>query len=637
MTTPDVTLTISIAGGPPLQGGQTATLGQSCQLSALTKTGWSGGSPTKWEIYDFPPDFAEPAGWETAEDGSYYVLGNDDPPAFSLTHWGKYLTRVTVKGTIVDERTVVQVYSPDGVRSIARREGTQWGGNRLKWLRDLKISLHLLADAVAGGASFNAQAATVNICTTSTGGTLNAGTRASLTVNVGTGAGSAVNVGPSGGASTTVQGLATLDGSGNDVPCPATGWFFNADTSFEAHGAAGGAYVDSASGEVSLRAGGAAESGLGAGVMKLRASANLLAQANAIDIGAQDDIAIHADNTGDISLLTASGDVIVTSADVFTVEAANGISMNAQGAPTTPTTDDVLIRGAGVSIRANGAPADPASGDVIIRGTNVEITGTLTNNGSPIGGGGSSISQAGGSVSVGVSGQVSIAPVSGQPIDAATNDAFNISGNQITVQADSTNVEMALDSAGFTLVVDAADTIDHRVGSSNMTHSITGGTTRRIDVDSQDGSLGLRIDVANASCAMQATDPLTVTSGGKLTLTATGSYVEANEYRVAGGTMQWLFVAGADYLENSGVTNIRASSGLNLLSSASAVLCNGAAGVTIQANSTTRIAVDGTGIGFFATAPVAKPTVTGSRGGNAALADLLTKLASLGLITDSTS
>lgn len=42
-------------------------------------------------------------------------------------------------------------------------------------------------------------------------------------------------------------------------------------------------------------------------------------------------------------------------------------------------------------------------------------------------------------------------------------------------------------------------------------------------------------------------------------------------------------------------------------------------------------------LGFFGTAPIAKPSVTGSRGGNAALADLLTKLASLGLITDSTS
>lgn len=42
-------------------------------------------------------------------------------------------------------------------------------------------------------------------------------------------------------------------------------------------------------------------------------------------------------------------------------------------------------------------------------------------------------------------------------------------------------------------------------------------------------------------------------------------------------------------------------------------------------------------VGFFATAPVAKQTVTGSRDSNAALASLLTALAAFGLITDSTS
>ena len=42
-------------------------------------------------------------------------------------------------------------------------------------------------------------------------------------------------------------------------------------------------------------------------------------------------------------------------------------------------------------------------------------------------------------------------------------------------------------------------------------------------------------------------------------------------------------------------------------------------------------------VGFNNTAPVAKPTVTGAKGGNAALASLLTALASYGLVTDSTT
>ncbi len=64
----------------------------------------------------------------------------------------------------------------------------------------------------------------------------------------------------------------------------------------------------------------------------------------------------------------------------------------------------------------------------------------------------------------------------------------------------------------------------------------------------------------------------------------------------------------------------------------------GSGGVLVQdGGSTTRFQCNTTGIGFFAATPVAKPSVTGSRGGNAALASLLTALSSLGLVTDSSS
>lgn len=50
-----------------------------------------------------------------------------------------------------------------------------------------------------------------------------------------------------------------------------------------------------------------------------------------------------------------------------------------------------------------------------------------------------------------------------------------------------------------------------------------------------------------------------------------------------------------------------------------------------------RLDLSSTGIGFNGTAASAKPTITGSRGGNAALASLLTQLAAMGLLTDGTS
>lgn len=58
--------------------------------------------------------------------------------------------------------------------------------------------------------------------------------------------------------------------------------------------------------------------------------------------------------------------------------------------------------------------------------------------------------------------------------------------------------------------------------------------------------------------------------------------------------------------------------------------------VTSNLNVGNNLAIVGN-VGFYGTFPAAKPTITGSRGGNAALADLLTKLATLGLITDSSS
>lgn len=50
-----------------------------------------------------------------------------------------------------------------------------------------------------------------------------------------------------------------------------------------------------------------------------------------------------------------------------------------------------------------------------------------------------------------------------------------------------------------------------------------------------------------------------------------------------------------------------------------------------------RIRSGNTGLGFFGNSQQAKPTVTGSRGGNAALASLMTALSNLGLVTDSTT
>lgn len=56
-----------------------------------------------------------------------------------------------------------------------------------------------------------------------------------------------------------------------------------------------------------------------------------------------------------------------------------------------------------------------------------------------------------------------------------------------------------------------------------------------------------------------------------------------------------------------------------------------------QNSGNSRLKIDSTGVGFFGSAPIAKPTVVGAKAGNVALENLLEELANLGLITDSTT
>lgn len=90
------------------------------------------------------------------------------------------------------------------------------------------------------------------------------------------------------------------------------------------------------------------------------------------------------------------------------------------------------------------------------------------------------------------------------------------------------------------------------------------------------------------------------------------------------GTMQ-LADATGDYLT--------CSAGV-VLSSAEALEVNDVAGSSIVLDGTGNMTLTSMALGFFAATPAAQPTVTGSRGGNAALGSLLTSLASLGLVID---
>ena len=89
--------------------------------------------------------------------------------------------------------------------------------------------------------------------------------------------------------------------------------------------------------------------------------------------------------------------------------------------------------------------------------------------------------------------------------------------------------------------------------------------------------------------------------------------------------------AGGDLTLKHGISTGTATASVKIQTSAA-----GSTGTADNAFVTT-FEAKGNKVGFFATAVAAQQTVTGSRGGNAALANLLTALAAYGLIVDSSS
>lgn len=88
-----------------------------------------------------------------------------------------------------------------------------------------------------------------------------------------------------------------------------------------------------------------------------------------------------------------------------------------------------------------------------------------------------------------------------------------------------------------------------------------------------------------------------------------------------------------DIIDNASATMLRIIDNKNLLvgTTTDGMTTGGSLAVAQD------LAHRGTKAGFFNTAPAAKPTVNGSKGANAALTSLMTALAGLGLVTDSTT
>jgi hypothetical protein len=170
-TAPYALVRASIAGGAPQTGGITATGGQTCQFSA-DPAGLAGAYQYLWELLDYPPGYATPAGWTLESDGRLTSTAQT-PPVITLdanaARWGKYIPRLTLNGggpaitkqmsiaqidailaLTDDETTAVKVLSPNGQHDIGVGEKGQFGGRR-GWVADLKTTMRVVEVLLGGG------------------------------------------------------------------------------------------------------------------------------------------------------------------------------------------------------------------------------------------------------------------------------------------------------------------------------------------------------------------------------------------------------------------------------------------------------------------------------------------------------
>jgi hypothetical protein len=134
-----------------------------------------------------------------------------------------------------------------------------------------------------------------------------------------------------------------------------------------------------------------------------------------------------------------------------------------------------------------------------------------------------------------------------------------------------------------------------------------------------------------------STGGLTITSGsltltsGSLTLTSgnlsvtglAGGFALTINANAGAGTNQGVLIAAGSTIAEAALQVMNRAGSLNIL------YCYG--------NGDIGIGAAGHQLGFLGTPPVGKPTVTGAKAGNAALASLLAALSGMGLLADSSS
>jgi hypothetical protein len=142
------TLKIAVNAGAPQTGGITAPTNATLAYSFENTSGW-----TKYELQVYAPTgWSTPAGWSTTDYGARFVGTTSPPAAVDLTGapWGKYMHRLIVNDTIVDDATAVSVLSPTGIEDLGILESIQFSGAARSWAGTVQRFLRGIEGAIGG-------------------------------------------------------------------------------------------------------------------------------------------------------------------------------------------------------------------------------------------------------------------------------------------------------------------------------------------------------------------------------------------------------------------------------------------------------------------------------------------------------
>ena len=216
-------------------------------------------------------------------------------------------------------------------------------------------------------------------------------------------------------------------------------------------------------------------------------------------------------------------------------------------------------------------------------------------------------------------GDVTLGDAAGDDIEINGTSVFNA----VATMADAlvANADVTLGNAAADTLTINATSIFNTGATFNSTLSVKGNAT----IGDAAGDAHVVKGTLNAQQAVDCDSTLNVDGAATFvsTVTLATNNVGLLGKTTGGAPVSLAKVDNGDILQygESGVTGAVVDAGY----------------VQLKSAGTVRFSVDTTGIGFFGTAPGAKPTVTGAKGGNVAVANLLTALAGLGLLVDSTT